>query len=126
MDYALLKDKYDYLAIDKSEIRLLVKNDLGSLDHGTFAPGEVSIAGYHQTVQEFWYIISGRGQMWQKKGNDEKIFDLVPGSSIIVYPRTHLQFKNDGNEKLTFILVCLPPWPGKDEFIKIKGYWDQY
>jgi mannose-6-phosphate isomerase-like protein (cupin superfamily) len=52
---------YDVLAPDTSEIRLLAGTSRGTLAHGTLAPGRVSLAVTHRTVEEVWYVTAGRG-----------------------------------------------------------------
>jgi mannose-6-phosphate isomerase-like protein (cupin superfamily) len=58
-----LGEGYDVLAPDTSEIRLLIGTTRGSLAHGTLAPGRVSLAITHRTVEEVWYVTAGRGQV---------------------------------------------------------------
>lgn len=77
--YKKLAEKYDYLAPDGSEIRLLISSSLASLDHLIVKPKTVSRAGYHKSVQEKWYIIRGEGKIWLKKYNQEQIIKLEPG-----------------------------------------------
>lgn len=47
-----LPKEYDYLAPDKSEIRLLLDMTGGGLAYCTLPPGRTSIATTHKTVDE--------------------------------------------------------------------------
>jgi mannose-6-phosphate isomerase-like protein (cupin superfamily) len=88
-----LLDTYDYLAPDSSEIRILaymkdeeihvppddheVRVPLvrkgGLLGHCALPPKKISFAVMHQTVQEAWYFVQGKGQVWRKQGDIEEI-----------------------------------------------------
>src|SRR5690242_796237 len=54
--------EYDALAPDGSEIRLLVEVNGGSMVHCSLAPGAVTRAIRHRSVEEVWLCLAGRGQ----------------------------------------------------------------
>ena len=56
-DKKTLSDKYDYLAPDGSEIRLLLDMKGGGLCHCTLPPSGISRAIYHKSVEEICYFI---------------------------------------------------------------------
>ena len=61
----LLAERPVIVAPDGSEVRPLLELEAGGTAHFSLAPGKVSKAVLHKTVEEIWYIISGRGEMWR-------------------------------------------------------------
>jgi mannose-6-phosphate isomerase-like protein (cupin superfamily) len=118
-----LGEAYDVLAPDTSEIRLLVGTARGSLAHGTLAPGRVSLAITHRTVEEVWYVTAGRGQVWRKQGGRELVVDVEPGTALTIPTGTHFQFRASGPEPLTFVMCTMPPWPGEQEAVRVPDHW---
>ena len=44
--------------------------------HFKFATGETSLTVAHHNVEEIWYFMSGRGEMWRKLGDKEEVVDV--------------------------------------------------
>jgi len=63
-----LPSKLDFRAPDGSNVRLLVSGRNGSMAHFELPPGQTSRAVAHRTVEEIWYFLAGRGEMWRKMG----------------------------------------------------------
>ena len=124
-DKKTLSDKYDYLAPDGSEIRLLLDMKGGGLCHCTLPPSGISTAKHHKSVEEIWYFIGGKGRVWRKQGDKEKVVNVEPGVCVTIPPNTHFQFRNDGDVNLTFVIVTMPPWPGKEEAVDSPNYWSK-
>src|SRR5829696_7859478 len=118
-----LGEAYDVLAPDTSEIRLLVGTTRGSLAHGTLAPGQVSLAVTHRTVEEVWYVTAGWGQVWRKQGDRELVVDVEPGTALTIPIGAHFQFRATGSEPLCFIMCTMPPWPGEQEAMRVLDHW---
>lgn len=118
-----LPDKYDYLAPDSSEIRLLPDGQRGGLAHCTLPGGGVSKAVAHKTVEELWYFLSGKGEVWRKHEEQERIVKVGPGYSLSIPSGAHFQFRNTGVAPLIFIIATMPPWPGKDEAVPVQDHW---
>jgi mannose-6-phosphate isomerase-like protein (cupin superfamily) len=74
-------------------------------------------------VEEIWYVLSGRGQMWRKRGEQDEIVDLYAGVSLTIPLGTHFQFWSFGDEPLAAIGITMPPWPGEGEAIPVEGAW---
>ncbi len=115
--------RYDYLAPDKSEIRKFPDMNRGGLCHCVLPPGGVSLAVSHKTVEEIWYFIQGQGQVWRKQGKREETVEVRPSTCITIPTGTHFQFRNTGEEPLCFIIATMPPWPGKQEAIRVQDHW---
>ncbi len=124
MDIKHLPEEPDVTAPDGSDVRVLLQLSGGSMAHFELAPGVVSRAVAHRTVDEIWYFISGRGQMWRKDGASERVDEVEPGICITIPCGTGFQFRTVGDEPLAAVGVTMPPWPGMDEAFDVDGYWD--
>ena len=122
-DTRTLSKTYTVIAPDGSEIRELLAVDGGSMVHCTLPPGASSKAVRHRTVEEIWYFIQGRGQVWRKTDSAASVIDVRPGVSLSIRVGTHFQFRNTGDEDLCFIIVTMPPWPGEQEAVPVTDYW---
>lgn len=114
----------DALAPDGSEVRLLLSLSGGGLAHFELGPGRTSRAVRHRTVDEIWYITSGRGQMWRKSNDRSESIDIYPGACLTIPLGTSFQFRNLGSDALAAVGVTMPPWPGEDEAILVDGIWN--
>ena len=56
----------------------------GTIAQFELAPGAVSMAVRHRTVEEIWYVVSGWGAMWRRDGDHEEIVDLDPGMCVTI------------------------------------------
>ncbi len=118
-----LSTNYDYLAPDGSEIRLLPDMRGGGLAHCMLPPHHTSAAVTHRTVEEIWYFLGGRGEVWRKHDTGVEIVAVHPGMSVTIPLGVHFQFRSIGDEPLTFLIVTMPPWPGAEEAIEVPGQW---
>ena len=92
--------------------------------HCTLPPSAVSKPVSHRTVEEVWYFLSGRGQVWRKSGDEETITEVEPGLSLTIETGTHFQFRNtSSDEDLRFLITTMPPWPGPNEAYTVHGRW---
>ena len=115
----------DSFAPDGSEVRVLPALGGGSAAHFRLAPGEVSRAGRHRTVEEIWYILSGQGEMWRSDGDREEVAALRPDLCLTIPLVTSFQFRATGDRPLSAFAVTMPPWPaGSDEeWVEVAPYW---
>jgi mannose-6-phosphate isomerase-like protein (cupin superfamily) len=118
-----ISEAADVLAPDGSEVRILCQTGRGSMAHFTLAPGAIAKAVAHRTIDEVWYVISGRGRMWRRHGDREEIVEMRAGLSLTIAQGTHFQFRADGDAPLTAVSVTMPPWPGEDEAYIVEGPW---
>lgn len=72
----------DATAPDGSEVRVLCSTSRGSLAHFTLPPHAVSKAMAHRTVEEVWYFVSGRGQMWRARMTMKRFWMWSPVSPL--------------------------------------------
>jgi mannose-6-phosphate isomerase-like protein (cupin superfamily) len=111
------------VAPDGSDVRVMLGLTAGGMAHFELAAGEVSIAVRHRTVEEVWYILAGRGEMWRCHGTDETTVDLAAGVCLTIPLGTEFQFRSHGPGPLTAVAVTMPPWPGAGEAIRAFGPW---
>ncbi|MGH6946101.1 MAG: cupin domain-containing protein [Kiloniellales bacterium] len=112
------------IAPDGSEVRILLATARCSLAHFRLAPGMVSKAVAHRTVEEIWYLLGGRGRMWRKLGAQEEVVEISVGVAITIPVGTRFQFRSEGNEPLAAVGVTIPPWPGMEEADDVAGPWE--
>jgi mannose-6-phosphate isomerase-like protein (cupin superfamily) len=113
----------DVLAPDGSEVRLLQRLARGSMAHFTLKPGQVAKAVVHRSVEEIWFVVSGRGEMWRAQDGREEIVPLAFGQSLTIPTGTRFQFRAAPDESLGIVGVTMPPWPGPDEAMPTDGPW---
>ena len=113
----------DVVAPDGSDVRILLGLTGGGMAHFELAPGETSIAVVHRTVEEIWFFVSGRGEMWRALDEDDEVVEVEPGVCLTIPVGTRFQFRSLGSEPLAAIGVTMPPWPGPDEAVTVDGRW---
>ena len=110
-------------APDGTDVRLLLNLEGGSFAHFELPPGKTSIAVAHRKVEETWFFLGGRGEMWRKQGEREEIVAVDPGVCLTIPVGTHFQFRSFGYEPLAMVVMTMPPWPGQDEAYRVEGKW---
>jgi mannose-6-phosphate isomerase-like protein (cupin superfamily) len=118
-----LPQNRDVVAPDGSDVRILLGLSGGGMAHFELAPGETSTAVAHRTVEEIWYIVGGRGEMWRKQGEREEVVAVGPGDCLTIPLGTQFQFRAPGDEPLAAVAVTMPPWPGDGEAYEVEGHW---
>lgn len=113
----------DVVAPDGSDVRILLGLQGGGMAHFELAPGETSIPVAHRTVEEIWFFLRGRGEMWRKLNEQEEVVPVAPGVCLTIPLGTHFQFRSLGPEPLAALGVTMPPWPGEDEAYEVEGKW---
>jgi mannose-6-phosphate isomerase-like protein (cupin superfamily) len=81
------------------------------------------LAVTHRTVEEFWFILAGRGQVWRKQGEREEVTKVEPGMALTIPLGTHFQFRSERDAPLDFVIVTMPPWPGDHEAVRVRDHW---
>jgi mannose-6-phosphate isomerase-like protein (cupin superfamily) len=110
-------------APDGSDVRVLLTLSGGSMAHFSLAAGLVSLAVEHRTVEEIWYILGGRGEMWRRQGEREEVTPVAAGLCLTIPLGTRFQFRSFGPEPLTAVAITMPPWPGDGEAVAVDGPW---
>jgi mannose-6-phosphate isomerase-like protein (cupin superfamily) len=118
-----LPARRDAVAPDGSDVRILLTLRAGGMAHFELAPGETSTAVTHKTVEEIWFFLSGRGEMWRRQEGREETVAVEPGVCLTVPLGTQFQFRSLGPEPLAAVGVTMPPCPGEGEAIVVEGKW---
>ena len=122
-DTMQLPETPDVIAPDGSDVRVLLQLGRGSMAHFELGAGRVSRAVAHHSVDEIWYVLHGRGQMWRRQAQRQETVPLYAGTCVSIPAGTHFQFRADGGGPLAAIGVTMPPWPGADEAYEVPGAW---
>jgi mannose-6-phosphate isomerase-like protein (cupin superfamily) len=115
----------DAAAPDGSEIRLLLDErhqaHQASMVEVVLPAGQVSRPVRHRQVEEVWYVLEGRGQVWRCPPDADPISmaatPVEPGDALVIPPSWSFQFSAGPNDELRFLCVTIPPWPGEDEAV---------
>ena len=91
--------------------------------HFTLAPGQTSIAVAHRTVEEIWFFLGGRGEMWRKSPVREEVVAVEAAVCVTIPSGTAFQFRSSGPDPLAAIAITMPPWPGDGEACEVAGTW---
>lgn len=118
-----LGEGVDATAPDGTAVRLLLSLAGGSMAHFELPAGAVSHAVTHRTVEEIWFVVSGRGSIWRRQDVQERIDPLAPGTSLTIPLGTAFQFRAEASSPLAFVAITMPPWPGMDEALPTRGPW---
>lgn len=110
-------------APDGSDVRELIGLPAGSMAHFELGNGQVARAITHRGVDEIWFIVTGRGEMWRKQGEREETVTLEPGVCLSIPAGTHFQFRASTSEAVVAIAITMPPWPGDEEAVPVVGPW---
>jgi mannose-6-phosphate isomerase-like protein (cupin superfamily) len=113
----------DAVAPDGTAVRLLLSLAGGSMAHFELPAGAVSHPVTHRTVEEIWFVLSGRGSIWRRQNGLERTDPLAPGTSLTIPLGTAFQFRAEAGSPLAFVAITMPPWPGMDEALPAPGPW---
>jgi mannose-6-phosphate isomerase-like protein (cupin superfamily) len=121
-----LPDEPTVVAPDGSDVRVLLGLGAGGFAHFQLAAGATSRAVRHRTVEEIWYVLAGRGEMWRSQDGLGEVVSIGPGTCLTIPLGTAFQFRSLAGDPLSVVAVTMPPWPGDDEAVLVDGYagWD--
>jgi mannose-6-phosphate isomerase-like protein (cupin superfamily) len=111
------------MAPDGSDVRVLLALASGSMAHFELKAGMISRAVSHRSVEEIWFVVSGRGEMWRRQAEREEVVVLEPGVCLTIPAGTHFQFRASDTEPVAALGVTMPPWPGDEEAVAVSGPW---
>jgi mannose-6-phosphate isomerase-like protein (cupin superfamily) len=120
VESASLPDDPNHIAPDGCEVRVLLSVSGGGMAHFQLAGGETANAVVHRTVEEIWFFLTGRGEMWR---DGVGVVEVVPGSCITIPVGTSFQVRSHGDDPLSAIGVTIPQWPGSGEAVPAHGPW---
>jgi len=107
-----------------AHIRYLKDGPHGNMIHSSVPPGMVGRACNFRTISEYWFVLSGEGEIWRRAADgQETITRLVPGVCVDIPLGTAFQYRCTGSVALVFTCTALPPWPGDEEAVIGEGPW---
>src|SRR5262249_51409381 len=109
------------VAPDGSSVRLLLRLKAGGMAHFELAPGQTSKAVTHRTVEEIWYFVAGRGEMWREQNGHSTIVDVYPGVCLTIPLGTRFQFRSCSADAHAAVCGTMPPRPGDYEALVVHG-----
>lgn len=82
--------------------------------HFSLSPNETSVAVAHRTLEEMWYFVGGRGEMWLRSEHtgETEVIEVQSGIALTIPSGTHFQFRSFGDEPLEAVGATVPAWPG--------------
>ena len=89
-------------------------------------PHFVAKAVVHRTVDEIWYCLEGRGELWlyEPKSGSKEVISLEPGVSVSIPQGVHFQSRNLSESRLVILGVTSPMWPDHpDEAVAVPDHW---
>jgi len=112
------QDVQPYTTRDGSIIRELMHPDLHgnanqSLAEATVPVGGTTLLHRHRQSEEIYYITAGSGMM--RRGDDR--FEVRPGDCITIPPGTLHNIQNSGDQPLTILCSCAPPYRHDDTVV---------
>ena len=116
-------DATEVRAPDGSRVRVLLRTQGGSMAQFELDPGACSKPVSHRTVDELWFVLSGRGELWRARNGREEINALGPGICFSIRAGSHFQFRASQDAPLRIVAATMPPWPGPDEAHEVEGPW---
>jgi mannose-6-phosphate isomerase-like protein (cupin superfamily) len=122
-DTRTLPHRADVVAPDGSHVRVLGRVGRGSAAHFELPAGATSVAVAHRRVDEIWYFLAGRGEMWRQNAAQEEVVPVGPGVCVTIPAGTSFQFRAIGAEPLTAFGVTMPPWPDEGDAVPVAGPW---
>ena len=110
----------DATAPDGTAVRLLMSLRGGSMAHFELPAGAVSHAVAHRSVEEIWYVFSGKGEIWRMAGEDAAVTPMRAG---LTSPSagTGFQFRAGPREPLRFLAIARRLGPASTRPTAIEG-----
>ncbi|MBA2961938.1 cupin domain-containing protein [Ramlibacter sp. MAH-25] len=112
------------VAPDGADVRVLLGVPAGTMAHFELAAGKTARAIVHRTVDEVWFIVAGRGEMWRRQGDREETVPLDPGVCLTIPVGTQFQFRASASVRVAAVAMTMPPWPGAQEAVFVRGPWE--
>jgi mannose-6-phosphate isomerase-like protein (cupin superfamily) len=134
------RDAVDERAPDGAEIRRLAGLAQGAVRSTVcevlLPAGQVSRPLRHRTVEEVWYVLEGRGQVWRSppaphpEGTvliaqappavQAAPIEVGPGDTLVIPTGWAFQFAAGAIGPLRFLCHTTPPWPGAGETVSAE------
>ena len=91
--------------------------------HYRLKPSQILLAFRNLTLEEFWYFLSGYGEVWRSDGEKAEITPVASGVSLTIPIGTAFQIRCICNEPLDLLRVYVPAWPADTVLEPAQGPW---
>lgn len=82
----------------------LLKTDAASVILEEVPPGRAEVRHYHENSRQFFFVLAGQATLEL----EDETFVLDPRDGLEVPPKTPHQLRNEGGDKLVFLVVSVP------------------
>lgn len=108
-----------FVTDDGSTIRSLLDHSNApvqkqSLAEATIAPGEATERHFHRATEEFYFVVSGTGDM-EVDGQHRPV---GPGDAILIPPGSWHQLSANAGVEIRILCCCAPPYSPDDVFFE--------
>ncbi len=103
-----------------TEIRLLLQFPAGEIAHATVPPNAVSSQSWVLPTSEWFFVLSGSGQLWDASAAVE--IALVPGRAYYIPPGCPIQYRA-GDDSLKFLVITVPQSRPSHHHIDSAQHW---
>jgi mannose-6-phosphate isomerase-like protein (cupin superfamily) len=107
----------------KTEIRMLPNLPSGEITHATIGARETSNPAYLDSLQEFFFVLTGSGELWRSAGSAAELVELRPNRCVSIPPTVNFQYRSNENP-ITFLVVVAPRWSADHWHEAKEGLWD--
>jgi mannose-6-phosphate isomerase-like protein (cupin superfamily) len=107
----------------KTEIRVLPNLASGEITHATIGGRETSSPAYLDSLHEFFFVLTGSGQLWRSDGSISELVELRPNRCMSIPPAVNFQYQSN-EEPMTFLVVVAPRWTADHWHEASEGLWD--
>jgi mannose-6-phosphate isomerase-like protein (cupin superfamily) len=114
---------YDAITPDGAEVRRLQRTPDYNIVHYRLKPGQILLAFRNLTLEEFWYFLSGCGEVWRSDGDTAEITPVASGVSLTIPISTAFQIRCIGDEPLDLLGFYVPAWPADTVLEPAQGPW---
>lgn len=114
---------FDSISSFGAEVRSLLSIENSSLSLMELPSGFTTDPVYNNNIDEIWYIVGGRGELWRKQGSEEKIVPLDTGVCVTIPRKVHFQVRTYGFQPLSLLVVSTPIMQGDYDAERVKGIW---
>lgn len=93
-----------------AEIRLILQTEAGDLAHAVCPAGQTAPTHELPELDEAYFILAGRGEIWRRYDGHEGISKLRAGIFVWMPAGTQFQYRASGGESLVFLVAVMPSW----------------
>jgi mannose-6-phosphate isomerase-like protein (cupin superfamily) len=106
-----------------AEIRHILASQGGDLTHAVCHAGNTSGTHHLPELDEGYFVLSGRGEIWRATDEREAVTALRPGRWVAMPGGMRFQYRANAGSSLVFLVVVLPSWREELFHVVEGGRW---